>query len=259
MPRQSAAKDSRKSLTDPDAVDTSAQSDSVNAQMRAPLTVLVSLVPLGLIGEIYRFIGRDIGGHKQELLADPMLLKIGAFAGIDLPIVPVILLAAGCLIAQVYLKKSWKLPKPSILSFVLIWALIWGSVRFAIGLACHGMFMDHTLGLVGLALSGALQEELLFRCVLLGGLLWAGRIIEAPPVLWGVAILIASSVFFSLAHTAVVNHFPSAEPFAWHAFTERAFAGLLYGVIFMRQGLAVCTLSHAAYNMGLLFLPGNFL
>jgi hypothetical protein len=225
--------------------------------MRAPLTVLISLVPLGLIGEIYRFVGRDIGGRRQELLADPMLEKVGLIAGINLPIVPVTLLIVGCLIAQVYQKRKWQLPQPSVLCFVLMWALIWASVRFAIGLACHGAFMDHTLGLVGLALSGALQEEVLFRCIMLGGLLWCGRVLQAPFVAWCVMSLLISSAFFSLSHTTIVNQFPSAEAFAWHAFAERSFAGVLYGLVFLRQGLAVCTLAHAAYNMGLLFFPGN--
>jgi len=57
----------------------------------------------------------------------------------------------------------------------------------------------------------------------------------------------------------VVNHQPAAEAFDWNRFMQRSVAGLLYGYVFLRQGLATATIAHAGYNVAILFRLGPWL
>ena len=87
--------------------------------------------------------------------------------------------------------------------------------------------------------------------IVLGGLLWVTLVMEVPTWLRWVGCIAVSAVFFSLAHTGIVNHHAGAEAFRWAAFGERTAAGVLYGYVFVRQGLAVSTLAHLGYLVAL--------
>ncbi|HYE04044.1 MAG TPA: CPBP family intramembrane glutamic endopeptidase [Planctomycetota bacterium] len=227
-------------------------------ELRAPLTVLVVLAPLALLGELYRFVGRPAGDDGSQLLADPVLEEAGAFIGMMPPLMPLVLLTVGCVVAHLCLRRQWRFPGGRLLLLALGWAGIWGAARVALGLAAQGvnlrMHADAIVEQVGLGLSGALHEELLFRGVILGGMLLIGRLYGASWTVAGIFAVPLSAAFFSLAHSDIVNHFPGAEPFAWSPFIERGLAGCLYGFVFMRHGLAVCTLAHAAYNIAWVWL-----
>ena len=229
----------------------------VNARLRLPLTALAILLPLGLLGELARWVDRPAPGQPQpELLADPLLSSLGGLVGLDRPWVALAVLVVWCLLIQIGGRRPWKGPSPAVLGLAVAWGLIWALSRCALAFASHRFASGATAGdgviATGVLLaSGALQEELLFRGLLLGGLLWLTLVMEIAPWLRWVGCIAISAAFFSLAHTDVVNHHSGAEPFAWMAFGERALAGVLYGFVFVRQGLAVSTLAHLGYLLAL--------
>jgi hypothetical protein len=236
-----------------------------NSPLRHPLTVLVCLLPLGLIAELYRW----LAGSQQRLLADEALQQLGGSLGADRPVLTLCLLGLGCLTVQVARRLPWHWPTLATLGQVLGWALVWAMVRAVIGITGEAVLLDQAggfdplvdrpgeelslLGHVGLSVTGALQEELIFRAGLVGclGLMLCAfglRLVQGQ-----VIVLLPAAVAFALAHTELVNHYSSALPFTWPLFIQHALAGLLYGVVFIRQGLAVCTLSHACYNGAVAF------
>lgn len=237
------------------------------AAMRRPLTVLVILAPLGLLAELYRFLSEQ----KATLLTEQQWHDLGSTIGVSAPIVPVLVLAAGCLLVQLVRRYTWELPAASTVLLCVLWAALWAAVRYTVAFTAdslHGgsaaLSGDETarltaLGQVGLSISGALQEELVFRGGLLGLLCLIGRTLHGGRWLDYAVMLPLSAVLFSLAHTGIVNHHEAAETFSWHGFMQRAIAGLLYGYVFLRQGLATATLAHAGYNVAVLFRLGPWL
>ncbi|MFW5845232.1 MAG: type II CAAX prenyl endopeptidase Rce1 family protein, partial [Planctomycetota bacterium] len=149
------------------------------------------------------------------------------------------------------------------------WALIWALVRTVIGFTGDTLLIDASLpldplastpgeelsllGHVGLAMSGALQEELLFRAGLIGGLAWLLTPLRLQHTHAQLLLLLPAAAIFALAHTDVVNHYHVAQPFSWPLVIQHGLGGLLYGIVFIRQGLAVCTLSHGCYNGAVAF------
>ncbi len=228
-----------------------------SAELRAPLTVLVCLVPLAVAGELLRWQGFGIG--QQQLLADPILAHLGGLIGLTLPVLPLIALIVGALLAQVFGGWPWQPPSARTLALALAWSLAWVAARVALAGAWHRFGPDQLSGPAGLALCGAFQEELVFRALVLGGLVLLLRTLHVPAILAAVAGLVVSAPLFSLAHTVVINHFPGAEPFAWPVFIERTGAGVLYGIAFLRHGLAVATAAHAGFNALRVFAPQEWL
>jgi len=218
--------------------------------LQHPLTSLAVLAPLCLIGEILRLTAGS-SPASRELLADPLLVELGRLAGLHLPFVTLAVLLVWWLIVQVGGRYPWQLPPIRTFALVIGWSLIWTICRLAVAFTSHHVIPDSMAGTAGLLISGAIQEELLFRGLVLGLGLCLIRCFDWPA---GVALWIMlplSAIFFSLAHTTVVNHHPGAELFAWKPFIERAVAGAIYGYAFLRQGLAVAVLAHLGYLLAL--------
>jgi len=238
----------------------------VNEPLRRPLTVLCLVVPVGLVAELYRFMSQQ----KAALLAEEQWAELGAVFGLDAPLVPSVTLAVGCLLVQVARRYAWALPAASTVLLVTLWAAIWAVVRYAVAFTSQSVSGRVTfaedpvdrltnLGQIGLAVSGAVQEELLFRAGLLGALVVVCHAVGLGRRGGYLLALPVSAAAFSLAHTEVVNHYPGAEPLTMGNFINRFIAGLLYGFIFLRQGLAVSTFAHAGYNLALVFRLGPWL
>jgi len=96
------------------------------------------------------------------------------------------------------------------------------------------------------------HEELVFRAVVMGGLL---RVAATPLMPLGrvaglVVALTVSSLLFSLVH----HIGPQAEPFTLLAFVYRSLAGAIFGLIWHTRGLAVAVWTHALYDLFVLTL-----
>lgn len=233
-----------------------------NADLRHPLTVLVCLLPLALVAELYRYLARK----ESILLADEALQELGLIIGAEGPLLTVLFLSIGCIGTLLVRKMAWNWPSAHTLLRVLGWSAVWALVRVAIGFTSSAAMMDSTLaelpdpisheagqelsllGHLGLAATGAIQEELIFRALLLGG---GAALLTLLGIRFTIAqawLLLPTALIFALAHTDIINHYASAQAFTPAIFIQHSLAGLLYGIIFIRQGLAVSTLSHSFYN-----------
>lgn len=237
--------DDRSTLTSP--ADAPASAGDAFAPLRHPLTVLLVLLPLALLGELLRWAGRDPSAGEPHLLGDPLLGQLGGLMGLGRPWMAPVVLTLWCLVFIVVGRTGWQRPAGRTLLLIAVWGLLWAVARCTIGLACHNLMPDQLVQSAGLLISGAIQEELLFRGLILGALVLIGRGLGATPLATAIVCVPLSAVFFSLAHTELVNHHPGAELFTWPAFIERSVAGLLYGYVFLRHGLAVSTLAHIGY------------
>ena len=218
-----------------------------NFELRHPLTVLVCLLPLSILGELYRWIILK----RQQLLADGIWQELGDETGMFAPVIPAVLLLIGCIAWMFISKKQWKLPSVAIIAQVVGWAMIWCLVRTVISFTNNGLHTDDVsaLGLMGLCMSGAVQEEIIFRGALIGAMAWFVSLAGLPfrLALW--CLLPLSAVIFALAHTHIMNS--GLDPSSWNQslFVEHIVAGCIYGYAFIRQGLAVATLSHFFFNV----------
>ncbi len=231
-----------------------------NAHYRHPLTVLTILLPLGLIAEVYRF----LGNQNDALLVDETWAQAGAELGIQLPIIPLLVLIIACITVLLVRKMTWEFPSFFTIGKIAAWALVWATVRVVLGMTTDSITLDATspplindqpeqelslLGYIGLAMSGALQEELIFR----GALIGATALLLKPFIKsWTVCLSImvpVSAVIFALAHTSVINPAYNGMEIQMAQCVQHVIAGILYGIIFIRQGLAVSTLTHCFYNI----------
>jgi len=142
--------------------------------------------------------------------------------------------------------KRWDSLRLEIVAPVVLEALIYA---LTLGAAIT-LVLSHVLGMgsgssVVSALGAGVHEELVFRLGLLAGMV---TFLRGGGTDRRVAVLIAfacSAPLFALAHHAGAN----GEPFTWHAFAFRTFAGLAFGAIFWFRSLAHAVYAHALYDL----------
>lgn len=102
-----------------------------------------------------------------------------------------------------------------------------------------------------LSVGAGVYEELVFRLLLLGGLLWVGdRLLRLRRWVSIVLAFAISSVLFSLAH----HLGPMGEPFRIGVFTYRVMAGLFFGSLFRFRGFPIAVWTHALYDIYVMVL-----
>ena len=143
--------------------------------------------------------------------------------------------------------KRWDSLRLEIVAPVVLEALIYA---LTLGAAIT-LVMSHMLGMsiggstVVSALGAGVHEELVFRLGLLAGMV---TFLRGGGTDRRIAVLIAfalSAPLFALAHHAGAN----GEPFTWHVFAFRTFAGLAFGAIFWFRSLAHAVYAHALYDL----------
>jgi membrane protease YdiL (CAAX protease family) len=97
----------------------------------------------------------------------------------------------------------------------------------------------------------AMTEELLFRLILISGVLWLTRTFTPLPERWcRLLALVVPGALWGFAHTTYVR-----DPFYLRGIELTLSAILLEGLFFLRFGLATTIVAHFAYNAGLGALP----
>ncbi len=102
-----------------------------------------------------------------------------------------------------------------------------------------------------IALGAGLYEELLFRVVIVSGLVWIARSGAGfGPAGAALAATIGGALLFALAH-----HVGSlGEPLTLAAFTFRTLAGLFFSGLYVLRGFGITAWTHALYDVMVLVL-----
>ncbi len=102
---------------------------------------------------------------------------------------------------------------------------------------------------VMVSLGAGLYEELLFRVVLVGALLWAGkRLMGWGPFTSGMVAVLAGALIFSAFHYVG----PYGDPLEINSFTFRAVAGVAFSGLYVMRGFGITAWTHALYDLMLL-------
>jgi membrane protease YdiL (CAAX protease family) len=102
-----------------------------------------------------------------------------------------------------------------------------------------------------IAIGAGLYEELLFRVVLVSGLVWlARRGAGLGPAASALAATIGGAVVFALAHHVGAL----GEPLTLSAFTFRTLAGLFFSGLYVLRGFGITAWTHALYDVMALVL-----
>ena len=101
------------------------------------------------------------------------------------------------------------------------------------------------------SLGAGLYEELVFRVLLVSGLVALGRMVFGwRPAVAGTVAVVVSALVFSAFHYIG----PFGDPFAVDSFTFRAVGGLAFSALYVTRGFGITAWSHALYDVFLLLL-----
>lgn len=97
-----------------------------------------------------------------------------------------------------------------------------------------------------MSLGAGFYEELVFRLLLLSGIVWALKKIFAKEdaAAWVIGVVV-SSFLFSAAHYVGAY----GDAFTLYSFLFRFFAGVLFSILFRTRGFAVAVYTHAIYDI----------
>ncbi len=141
----------------------------------------------------------------------------------------------------------------SVLGFVVGWLttlFLEGTRRLSIGGAAA---LDLKTQLV-ISLGAGIYEELLFRVVLVGGLMWLTRtLFHAGRSLSATFAVVVSALIFSTFHYVGAL----GDTFTMSSFVFRAIAGVIFSVLYVTRGFGVTAWTHALYDLGLALLQAG--
>src|SRR5438034_122308 len=101
-----------------------------------------------------------------------------------------------------------------------------------------------------LALGAGLYEELLFRVLLVGALVWIGRrLLGWQEVPTAVMAVLAGAAIFSAFHYIG----PYGDHWTLYSFVYRLLAGVFFSALYVTRGFGVTAWTHALYDVFVLF------
>ena len=104
---------------------------------------------------------------------------------------------------------------------------------------------------VMVSLGAGLYEELLFRVVLVGALLWGSRkLLGWGPVASGLMATVAGALIFSAFHYVGAY----GDQLTVSSFTFRAVAGLAFSALYVVRGFGITAWTHAMYDVMLVLI-----
>lgn len=141
----------------------------------------------------------------------------------------------------------------ALLGFVVGWLttlLLEGPRRLAIAGAAA---LDLHTQLV-VSLGAGIYEELLFRVVLVGALMWGSRrLLRAGRGLAATIAVVVSALVFSAFHYIGAL----GDTFTVASFTYRAIAGVAFSALYVTRGFGITAWTHALYDLGLSLLQSS--
>jgi membrane protease YdiL (CAAX protease family) len=102
-----------------------------------------------------------------------------------------------------------------------------------------------------LSLGAGFHEELVFRVLLFGGMIFLGaKIFKAESIWLVIGAALVSSMIFSAIHYVG----PLGDPFTVSSFVFRTLAGCYFAAVYRVRGFAVVVYTHAIYDIGIFAL-----
>ncbi len=235
---------------------------------RAPRYSLTFAVPLFVLYELLAAALHETSGGLRNgadvLLKAPFVAAFGARG----PLVFVGLLAAACLWAVARDRRKGPVVGATfVMMFAesLVLAAAFGAVigtltakllgpLQGVGLALGQLDRLGVPGGVMVSLGAGLYEELLFRVVLVGSLLWGARkVLGWGAVASGTLAIVGGALIFSAFHYVGAY----GDPFTVTSFTFRAIAGLAFSGLYVLRGFGITAWTHALYDILLVMFGGS--
>lgn len=231
---------------------------------RAPRYSILFALPLLLFYEGLSALltGSAVEGVRNgaDVLLKSLFLALGGRDG--LVVFGVALLLVGAVLVWSDRRRAGEPLEPRIFGFMLaesaLYATLFGFVVGWLttlvlngprGLSIRGGLetLDLPTQLV-VSLGAGIYEELVFRVVLVGALLWGMRVVLGTgKTLSTIGAVALSALLFSAFHYMgeLGNTFTVAS------FTFRAIAGVLFSLLYVARGFGIAAWTHALYDLGL--------
>jgi membrane protease YdiL (CAAX protease family) len=232
------------------------------ARSRSPRYSLLFALPLLLLYEALSFAltGSAVEGVRNgaDVLLKSMFLALGGRDG--LVVFNLLLFGAGGVLVWRDARRAREPWSARVFAAMLaesaVYAAVFGLVvGWLTALVLEGpraLQVGGTgIGLPGqlvISLGAGIYEELLFRVLLVGGLIVAFRsLLGWRPAVSAVAAVLLSSLVFSAFHYVG----SLGDRFTVPSFTFRAIAGIVFSVLYVQRGFGITAWTHALYDLGL--------
>ncbi len=225
-------------------------------ETRRPTHSLLFLLALALLYEVGRIIVARRGGFGSELLVPGAMHGLLRWFGIVGRWVPAVLLVVSLLVWHRLRRDHWGV-RPWVLGTMVAESLVLTVpllvLSALLGPSGGAAISAWPVKLVAAFGAGA-YEELVFRLLLISGLLWVWDefVGQHKSVGRAVATLLAAA-FCAACHFVPIGH----QRFAWGPFWFQFIAALYLSVIYWGRGLGVAGGCHAAYDLLWICLRGT--
>jgi hypothetical protein len=235
------------------------------AASRAPRYSLLLALPLLLLYELFSLAltGSAYAGVRNgaDVLLKSLFVSLGGRDG--LIVFNVLLLGVGAVLVVRDRRRNREPLVRGVFAVMLAESAVWAALfGFVVGsltslvlgaprlLQIGGGQLDLSAQLV-ISLGAGIYEEILFRVLLVGGLVLVGRVVLG----WGPgASSAAAAVLGALIFSGFHYIGPLGDRFTLQSFTFRAIAGLVFSALYVTRGLGITAWTHALYDVGLTLL-----
>jgi hypothetical protein len=218
-----------------------------------PLLALYELLSLALTGSAYAGVR-----NGADVLLKSLFVSLGGRDG--LVVFNVLLLGVGALLVVRDARRAREPLARGVFAamvvesavYAALFGLVVGSLTsLVLGapelLQIGGGRLDLRTQLV-ISLGAGIYEELLFRVLLVGGLVVACRVVLG----WGPGASAAAAVVLGALIFSAFHYIgPLGDRFTLQSFTFRAIAGLVFSAMYVTRGLGITAWTHALYDVGL--------
>lgn len=155
----------------------------------------------------------------------------------------------------IYRTRDKRRHLPGMYAWMFFESALWASSLYVIAVLARPLSITSISAELTIAIGAGIFEELLFRFLLMGGLILAFRRgLGAPPGAAALVAVLLSSCLFSFAHHEASGI--GSEVWDWSVFGLRALLGALLGAVYWWRGLGIVVYTHALYNVAVI-LPNH--
>jgi membrane protease YdiL (CAAX protease family) len=186
--------------------------------------------------------------------ADALIIRLLRPLSVNAMFASALVLLCCFLYWQIRSKGSWTVDVPKLLALyleslllaiLLLLSFSWLAAHFPLAASNRESGLGR-LSMLALYCGAGIYEELVFRGMLLGGMLLIFRKIFG----WkGAAAAVTATLLAAVAFSLFHYMGPSGDRFALNSFLQRAFAGVYFSAIFVTRGFGVAAASHALYDI----------